>query len=89
MVEIGFHPPQPSPHLDFRVRGGENFDTRTLRFTQRLSLYKLILPFHISSTHPISHYKYNEWLDKVLEIGIRSTSTTIATVPFELQLQAV
>ena len=26
---------------------------------------------HVSSTHPISHYKYDEWLDKV-EIGIHS-----------------
>ena len=32
-------------------------------------VYRLIQPFHISSTHPISHYKYNEWLDKV-EIGV-------------------
>ena len=30
-----------------------------------------IQPFHISSTLPISHYKYNEWLN-IAEIGIRA-----------------
>ena len=42
---------------------------RSLHFTPRLSKYRLIEPFHISLTLPISHYKYNEWLDKV-EIGV-------------------
>eukprot|EP00956_Cyclotella_meneghiniana_P032230 scaffold87616_cov23-Cyclotella_meneghiniana.AAC.1 len=30
--------------------------------------FGLIQKFHISSTHPISHYEYNEWLEKV-DIG--------------------
>ena len=90
MAEIGIYPSQTSPHSDFGVTaGGGNFDTRTLRFTPRLSLYKLILPFHISSNIPIRYFKYNEWLDKVLEIGTWSTSTTVATVPFELQAVAI
>ena len=33
-----------------------------------------IQPFHISSTLPISHYKYNEWLN-IAEIGIWVTTT--------------
>ena len=38
-------------------------------FTLRLCVFKLIQQFHSSLTLPMSHYKYNEWLEKV-EIGI-------------------
>ena len=69
MVEIGIHPPQPSPHPAFWVEGGENFGSGSLRSTPRLSLYRLIQPFHISSTLPICHYKHNEWLYMV-QIGV-------------------
>ena len=69
MVEIGIHPPQPSPHPNFWIEGGENFGLGSICFTPSLSVYRLIQPFHISSSHPISRYKYDEWLDKV-EIGI-------------------
>ena len=69
MVEIGIHLPQPSPHHNFWVEGGENFGSGSLRFTPSLSVYRLTQPFHISLTLPISHYKYNEWLYKV-EIGV-------------------
>ena len=44
---------------------------RSLCPTPKMSLYKLIQPFQISLTHPISHYKYDEWLEKV-EIGVWS-----------------
>ena len=41
----------------------------TLRFTPRWSMSGLIQDCHSISTLPISHHKYNEWLQKV-EIGI-------------------
>ena len=69
-VEIGIHPPQPSPpHPGFWVRGDENFGAWPLHFTPRLSVCRLIQPFHSISTLPTSLHKYNEWLDMV-EIGI-------------------
>ena len=34
-------------------------------FTPRFSEFGLILAIHSISTLPISHYKYNEWFDKV------------------------
>ena len=55
--------------LQFSSRGWWNFWLRSLRFTPSLNVYRLNQPFHISLTLPISHYKYNEWLDKV-EIGV-------------------
>ena len=45
--------------------GWWKFRLGSLHFASRLSVYRLIQLFHISSTHPISHNKYNEWLDKV------------------------
>ena len=47
---------------------GENFGTRPLQFTPRLSVCILIQQFHSISTLPISHDKNNEWFDMV-EIG--------------------
>ena len=49
--------------------GGENFGSPSLRPTPRLSVYRLIQAFYISSTHPISCHKYNEWLYMV-QIGV-------------------
>eukprot|EP00956_Cyclotella_meneghiniana_P005997 scaffold7807_cov62-Cyclotella_meneghiniana.AAC.1 len=49
--------------------GGDNFGSRSLCFTTRWSIQRLIQPFHISSTQPISHHKYNDWLYKV-QIGV-------------------
>ena len=37
-VEIGIHPPQPSPHSGFWVAGGESFRTRPLCFTPRIQI---------------------------------------------------
>ena len=68
-LEIWIHHPQPSPHPDFWVVGGDNFGSSTLPFTPRWSMFELIQQFHSISTLPTSHYKYNEWLVKV-EIGI-------------------
>ena len=70
-LEIWIHHPQPSPHPGFWVTGGEKFGSRSLRFTRRLIVCRMIQPFHIISTHAISHHKYNEWLDKV-EIDVWS-----------------
>ena len=68
-VEIWIHHPQPTPHPGFWVVGGDDFGSSTLRFTPRWSMFGLIQEFHSISTLPTSHYKYNEWLEKV-EIGI-------------------
>ena len=68
-VEIWVHHPQPTPHPYFWVMGGDNFGTRPLSFTPRWSMFGLIQEFHSILTLPMSHYKYNEWLEKV-EIGI-------------------
>ena len=48
--------------------GGDNFGSSTLRFTPRQSMFGLIVEFHSISSLPTSHYKYDEWLEKV-EIG--------------------
>ena len=68
-LEIWIHYPQPSPHPGFWVVGGDNFGSSTLRFTPRWNMFGLNQEFHSISTLPASHYKYNEWLEKV-EIGI-------------------
>ena len=52
-VEIGIHPPQQSPHTPFRAMICWNFNG-PLHFTPRLSVYRLIQPFHTSSIYPIS-----------------------------------
>ena len=66
MVEIGIHPPQPSPHPNFLVEGGAIFRWGGPHVSHQVWAYTdLFSKFIISSTHPISHYKYNEWLDKV------------------------
>ena len=70
-VEIGIHPQQPTPHPGFWVAEGENFGNRPLCFTPTSSVCRLIQSFHSISTLPISHHKYNEWLD-IVEIGIWS-----------------
>ena len=77
-VEIWIHGPQPSPHLEFWVEGGENFALGSLRFTPRLSVYRLIQPFHISPTHPISHHKYNEGVIQGWDwyVGTKMVTTT-------------
>ena len=49
--------------------GWKNFWLMSLRITPSLSVYRPNQPFHISSTHPISHHKYNEWLYMV-QIGV-------------------
>ena len=67
-LEIWIHHPQPSPHPDFWVVGGDDFGSSALCFTPRWSVFGLIQDFHSISTLPTSHYKYNEWLEKV-EIG--------------------
>ena len=55
-VEITIHTPQPSPHPNFQVTGGENFGSGyTYVSHQELGVYRLIQPIHISSTLPISH----------------------------------
>ena len=41
----------------------------TLRFTPRWSMFGVIEEFHSILTLPMSHHRYNEWLEKV-EIGI-------------------
>ena len=55
-----------------------------LCFTPRLSEFGLIQAIHISLTLPMSHYKYNEWLDKV-EIGINCPQPS-PTLTFESQV---
>ena len=67
-LEIWIHRRQPSPHPDFWVVGGDDFGSSALCFTPRWSVFGLIQDFHSISTLPTSHYKYNEWLEKV-EIG--------------------
>ena len=49
--------------------GVDNFGMRPLRFTPRWCMFGLIQEFHSISTLPPSHYKYNEWLEKI-EIGM-------------------
>ena len=64
---------------------------RSLHFTPSLSVYRLIQPFHISLTHPISHYKYNEWLYKV-ESGVWALKCTNLAWPkptFPTQIECV
>ena len=58
----------PSAHPGFWVVGGDNFGSSTLRFTPIRSMFGLIVEFHSISSLPTSHYKYDEWLEKV-EIG--------------------
>ena len=48
--------------------GGDNLGSSTLRFTPSWSKFGLIVEFHSISSLPTSHYKYDEWLEKV-EIG--------------------
>eukprot|EP00956_Cyclotella_meneghiniana_P037494 scaffold139628_cov55-Cyclotella_meneghiniana.AAC.1 len=45
------------------------FGSSILDFTPRWSMFGLIKEYHSISTLPASHYKYNEWLDKV-EIAV-------------------
>ena len=60
------HPqPSPSPHIGFWVVGWDNFRSTTLHFTPRWCMLGLIQGYHSISTLPTSHYKYNEWLEKV------------------------
>ena len=68
-VEIGNHYAYPSLHTDFWVMGGDNFGSKSLLFTPRSSVFVPIQAIDSSLTLPMSHHKYNEWLDKV-EIGI-------------------
>ena len=70
-VEIWIHTPQTSPYPGFWVEGGDvsGSSTSTICFTSRWSIFGLFLEFHSISALPTSHYKYNEWLEKV-EIGI-------------------
>ena len=68
-LKIWIHHPQPSPRTGFWVVGGDNFGSGTLRFRPWWSMFGLIQEFHSISTLPTSHYKYNEWLEKV-EIGV-------------------
>ena len=68
-VKIWIHHPQPMPHPYFWVMGGDNFGMRPLRFTPRRCMFGLIEEYHSISTLPTSHYKYNEWLEKV-EIAV-------------------
>ena len=68
-VEIWIQQVYPSPHPGFWVLGGDNFGSSTLHFTPRCSIFGWIQEAHSITTLPTSHYKYNEWLEKV-EIGI-------------------
>eukprot|EP00956_Cyclotella_meneghiniana_P017650 scaffold28945_cov24-Cyclotella_meneghiniana.AAC.2 len=59
-------------------------------FTPSLSVYRLIQLFHGISTLPISHHKYNEWLDKV-EIDMITLTNQPETrqIPSPLSLRVV
>ena len=69
-VEIGIHPPQPSPHSGFWVAGGENFSSRPVpTFHTKIEHVQTDLAISHQLDLPISHYKYKGWLDMV-EIAI-------------------
>ena len=70
----------------FRVMGGEKdgLACAYLPVTPRLSEFGPIQAIHISLTLPMSHYMYNEWLDKV-EIGINCPQPS-PTLTFESQV---
>ena len=103
-VEIGIHHVYSSLHPDFWVMGGDNynFSSPPLHFTPRSSVFVPIQALDSSSTLPISHYWYNEWLTKV-EIGIQSlkwspqpdfeswvgTSVARSTLTFQTKMECV
>eukprot|EP00956_Cyclotella_meneghiniana_P015310 scaffold23314_cov40-Cyclotella_meneghiniana.AAC.1 len=43
----------------------DNFGSSILRFAPRWGMFGLIQRFHSTSRLPMSHHKYNEWLEKV------------------------
>eukprot|EP00956_Cyclotella_meneghiniana_P019767 scaffold34309_cov43-Cyclotella_meneghiniana.AAC.1 len=49
--------------------GGTEIRSTILHLTPRWSMFGLNKGYHSISTLPTSHYKYNEWLEKV-EIGV-------------------
>ena len=74
MVETGIHPPQPSPHPDFWVTGGENFGSGPYILHQDWVCTDWFS--HFISAKP---NKYNEWLDKV-EIGVCALKWSLQSI---------
>ena len=70
-VEIGIHSLQWSPQAHFWVMDREILGLGSADFTAELWTIGQVDASHSSWTVPMSHFKYNEWWDKV-EIGIHS-----------------